>query len=188
MSNFVEEIWEKVLFGYSYLNSYRLSVVFKPNKVLKRQNILPGYSKNSTMDRQSQLILCGHVPTLPTVPVYLIYLSYLTYLTYLTYLFCTATCGIFIEPQPDTQRNESRGERGIWVAVSCYLLHVSPLQLPPSPHRSSVAPPVATLSGLAGRGRPLPLPLSHTPPPPYRIIADLGSLGQKRGRPLFRSL
>ncbi len=44
---------------------------------------------------------------------------------------------------PDTQRTERQGERGIWVAMSCYLFHVIPLQLPPSPHRASVAPPAA---------------------------------------------
>jgi hypothetical protein len=30
---------EKVRFGYRYLNSYKLSVVFKPNKVLTSQKI-----------------------------------------------------------------------------------------------------------------------------------------------------
>ena len=34
MNNFVVEIWKKFNFGYRYLNSYKLSVFFKPNKVL----------------------------------------------------------------------------------------------------------------------------------------------------------
>ncbi len=92
----------------------------------------------------------------------------------------------FIEPPPDTQRKEKQGERGIWVAISCYLLHATPpplLQLPPSPHRASVAPPAATLSGLA-EGRLLPPPPTHSP---CRILAISGDLGQSRGRPLFRS-
>ncbi len=75
--------------------------------------------------------------------------------------------------------------------MGCYELlsascHPSPpLQLPPSPHRASVALPAATLSGLAGRERPLPPPPTHSP---NRIVADSGSLGQNRGRPPFRSL
>ncbi len=46
--------------------------------------------------------------------------------------------------------------------MSCYLFHVTPLPplTSPSPHRASVAPPAATLSGLAGGGRPP----SPTPP------------------------
>jgi hypothetical protein len=40
--------------------------------------------------------------------------------------------------------------------------HPSPLSNSPSPHLASVAPPAATLSGLAGGGRPLPP--SHTTP------------------------
>jgi hypothetical protein len=34
MNNFVVEIWKKLNFGYRYLNSYKLSVFFKPNKLL----------------------------------------------------------------------------------------------------------------------------------------------------------
>ncbi len=34
MNYFDVEIWKKLNFGYRYLNSYRLSVFFKPNKVL----------------------------------------------------------------------------------------------------------------------------------------------------------
>jgi hypothetical protein len=48
--HFCCENLEKVLFGYRYLNSYKLLAVFKPNKLLTRQNILPGDSKNSTVD------------------------------------------------------------------------------------------------------------------------------------------
>ncbi len=54
MNTFVVEIWKKIALDTD-LNSYKLSVFFKPNKV-----------QNSTVDRQSQLIL---------------YLSYLTYPT-----------------------------------------------------------------------------------------------------------
>jgi hypothetical protein len=50
MNNFVVE---KVRFGYRYLNSNKLSVFFKPNKVLTAQKILPA-------EGQSQLIPCGH--------------------------------------------------------------------------------------------------------------------------------
>ncbi len=39
----------------------------------------------------------------------------------------------FIEPPPDTQRKERQGEWGIWVAMSCYLLHATPFPLPTSP-------------------------------------------------------
>ncbi len=46
-------------------------------------------------------------------------------------MFCTATCEVFIEPPPDTQRTERQGERGIWVAMGCYLVHVTPPPLPP---------------------------------------------------------
>jgi hypothetical protein len=58
------------------------------------------------------------------------------------------------------------------------------LQLPPSPHRASVAPPAATLSGLA-KGRRLHPPL-HPHTPHCRILAISGDLGQSRGRPPFR--
>ncbi len=40
-------------------------------------------------------------------------------------VFCTATCKIFIEPPPDTHRTERQGERGIWVAMGCYLHSVT---------------------------------------------------------------
>ena len=82
---------------------------------------------------------------------------------------CTALlkAEFFIEPPPDTQRKERQGERGIGVAMSCYLSHANPPLPPPPPHRASVAPPAATLSGLA-EGRLLP-PLTHVPP-----IAELG--------------
>jgi hypothetical protein len=80
----------------------------------------------------------------------------------------------FIEPPPDTQRKERQGERGIWVAMSCYLLHATPPP-PPSPHRASVAPPAAMLSGLA-EGRLLP-PL---PPPTYPPLLNLNSFQRPR--------
>ncbi len=46
---------------------------------------------------------------------------------------CTALlkAEFFIEPPPDTQRIRRRGERGIGVAMGCYLSHVSPS--PPFP-------------------------------------------------------
>ena len=48
--------------------------------------------------------------------------------------FCTALlkAEFFIEPPPDTQRKERQGERGIGVAMSCYLSHANP-PLPPPP-------------------------------------------------------
>jgi len=73
--------------------------------------------------------------------------------------------------------------------MSCYLFHVTPFppsNLPPSPHRASVAPPAATLSGLA-EGRLLP-PLPHPHTSHCRILAISGDLGQNQGRPPFRSL
>ncbi len=40
MNKFVVEIWKKFDFDTDiYLNSYKLSVVFKPNKVLTKQKI-----------------------------------------------------------------------------------------------------------------------------------------------------
>ncbi len=73
----------------------------------------------------------------------------------------------FIEPPPDTQRKGRRGERGTGVARGSYLSLTS---LPSSPPRhASVAPPAATLSGLA-EGRPLPLPTA--PPLPMAKISD----------------
>ena len=71
----------------------------------------------------------------------------------------------FIEPPPDTQRKRRRGERGIGVAMDCHLSHASPSPPSPSPpHRTSVAPPAATLSGLA-EGRLLPLTAPPSPLP-----------------------
>jgi hypothetical protein len=67
------------------------------------------------------------------------------------------------------------------VAMSCYLLHATPPLPPPSspsPHRTSVAPPAATLSGLA-EGRLLPPPLPHPRTPHCWILAIFGDLGQK---------
>ncbi len=51
-----------------------------------RQKILPGDSKNSTVDGQSQLTPCGHEQTFPTYLPYLPYLPHLPYLPYLPYL------------------------------------------------------------------------------------------------------
>jgi hypothetical protein len=79
---------------------------------------------------------------------------------------CTALlkAEFFIDPPPDTQRIRRRGERGIGVARSSYLFLTSlPSPLPPPPpHRASVAPPGAALSGLAER-RLLPLPTALPP-------------------------
>ncbi len=47
--------------------------------------------------------------------------------------------------------------------MSCYLSHTNPSSPPSPPHRASVAPPAATLSGLA-EGRLLPPPSTHAPP------------------------
>ncbi len=56
---------------------------------------------------------------------------------------CTAlrSAEFFIEPPPDTQRKRRRGERGMGVAMGCYLSHASPSPPSPLPHRASVAPP-----------------------------------------------
>jgi hypothetical protein len=43
-------------------------------------------------------------------------------------------CKIFVESPPDTQRIERQGQRGIGVAMCCYLLHV--IHPPPFPHPS----------------------------------------------------
>jgi hypothetical protein len=48
------------------------------------------------------------------------------------YMFCTAECETFIEPPPDTQRTERQGERGIWVAMGCYLLQATPFSTSPT--------------------------------------------------------
>ncbi len=65
-------------------------------------------------------------------------------------------CGIFYRtPAGYTVDRKTRRKRN----MGCYwLLSASCHPSPPSPHRASVALPAATLSGLAGRGRPLPLP------------------------------
>jgi hypothetical protein len=61
----------------------------------------------------------------------------------------------------------------MWVAMSCYLSHATPPLPPPLPHRASVAPPAAKLSGLAeGRLLPPPSP-THVPP-----IAELGQFSE----------
>ncbi len=78
-----------------------------------------------------------------------------------TLLFCTATCEIFIEPPPETQRTERQGERGMWVAIGCYLLHVTPLP-PPPPSPLPTLRVCRTASGhvIQIRG------LRESPPPP----------------------
>ncbi len=59
-----------------------------------------------------------------------------------THCPCTALLNaeLFIEPPPDTQRKRRRGERGIGVAMGCYLSQASPS--PPFPS----LPPTARLS------------------------------------------
>jgi hypothetical protein len=73
-------------------------------------------------------------------------------------MFCIAMCEFFIEPLLDTQRTERQGERGIWVAVCCYLLWATP---PPHPHPHPHLAHHFTclrlcLSGLEGQGRAPP--------------------------------
>jgi hypothetical protein len=79
-------------------------------------------------------------------------------------LFCTTSCEIFHRtPAGYTADRKTRRKRNMGyyelLSASC---HPSPppSNFPPPPHRASVAPPAATLSGLA-EGRPLPPP---TPP------------------------
>jgi hypothetical protein len=84
-------------------------------------------------------------------------------------VLCTATCGILIEPPPDTQRTEKQGERGIWVAMSCYLLHATPLPplTFPLPTPRICRTPCGHVIRISWQRETLPLP--HTPPP-NRII------------------
>ncbi len=100
------------------------------------------------------------------------------------FLFCTATCEIFIEPPPDTQRTERQGERGIWVAMGCYLLHVTPLPPPPpSPLPSLRVCRTACGHVIRIRGlRESPPPLRT---PPIGLWRGFGNLAQSRGWPLF---
>jgi hypothetical protein len=100
-------------------------------------------------------------------------------------VYCTAESrNFFIEPPPDTQRKERQGERGMWVAMSCYLPHATP-PFPPSPlplYRASVALPAATLSGLA-EGRLLPPPLPTYPP-----LLNLNSFQRPRPKARMASI
>ncbi len=97
----------------------------------------------------------------------------------------------FIEPPPpDTQRIRRRGERGIGVAMGCYLSHVSPS--PPSPFPSPTSRVCRTTCGYVIRigWRETPPP-SHSPPPPpthspWLKYVIFRVFGQKWGRPLFR--
>jgi hypothetical protein len=79
-----------------------------------------------------------------------------------------------------------QGERGLWVAMSCYLPHATPPLLPPT---SPLPTPriCRTACGHVIRisWRETPPPHPHTPH--CRIIAVFSDLGQNRGRPLFRS-
>jgi hypothetical protein len=60
MNNFVVEIWKKFDLDTDIL--IHTSYQFSSSQImcLHRQKILPGDSKNSTVDGQSQLIPCGH--------------------------------------------------------------------------------------------------------------------------------
>jgi hypothetical protein len=81
--------------------------------------------------------------------------------------FCTAKCKIFIKPPPDTQRTERQGERGIWVAMGCYLLQVTPPPPPPPPPSPKLCV-CRTTCGHVIRIRGLKE--SPPPSPPPRII------------------
>jgi len=70
--------------------------------------------------------------------------------------------GVRRRPGQNREKDKEKEEYGLLWAVIYFMPPLSPLQLPPSPHRASVAPPAATLSGLA-EGRLLPPP-PHTLP------------------------
>jgi hypothetical protein len=60
MNNFVVKILKKFDLDTDMFIFIQIISFLQANKVLTRQKILPGDSKNSTVDRQSQLIPCGH--------------------------------------------------------------------------------------------------------------------------------
>ncbi len=87
-------------------------------------------------------------------------------------MYSTAESRIFSSnPRRHTAERKTRRKRngGLLWAVIC----PTPTLLPPfpsPPHRASVAPPAATLSGLA-EGRLLPL-TAPPPPPPWLNLCD----------------
>jgi hypothetical protein len=100
-----------------------------------------------------------------------IFVTQSLYIEQRIYLFCTAMCGIFYRtPAGYAADKKTRLKRN----MGCYELlsascHPSPpSNFPPPPHRASVAPPAATLSGLGGRGRPLP---PHPPEDYSQLLA-----------------
>ena len=98
---------------------------------------------------------------------------------------CTALpkAEFFIEPPLDTQRKERQGERGMWVAMSCYLPHATP------PFPSPPPPPRICHTACCHVIR---ISWRETPPPPHPrtphcwIGTVFSVLGQKRGWPPFR--
>ncbi len=94
---------------------------------------------------------------------------------------CTATCGIFFHRTPAgytvERKTRRKRNRGCYELLSALCHHSPP---PFSPHRASVAPPAATLSGLA-EGRLLPPP----PSPMYSPLLNLDSF--QRPRPKART-
>jgi hypothetical protein len=96
-------------------------------------------------------------------------------------LCCTAKCGLFSSnPRRihSGKKDKEKEEYGLlWAVIYPMPPLLSPLQLPPFPHRASVAPPAATLSGLA-EGRLLPRPLPHPRTPHCWIWTVFSDLGQ----------
>jgi hypothetical protein len=89
----------------------------------------------------------------------------------------------FIEPPPDTQRKERRGERGIWVAMSCYLLHVTPPLPPPT---SPLPTPRICRTAC---GHVIRISWRETlPPPTYSPLQDFGHFWRPRPKSRTASL
>ncbi len=86
----------------------------------------------------------------------------------------------FIEPPLDTQRKERQGERGMWIAMSCYLPHATH-PLPSPPHTTC-----GHVIRISWRETPPPSPPPYPSTPRCWKLAISGDHRQKRGWPPFR--